>query len=496
MNGQRSSEYLEGLLHELLALPRETEWLEFKESYAGPQDIGEYISALANSAALAGKAAAYLVWGIRDSDHAVVGTTFEPQAARKGNEELESWLLRLLEPKIDFHFFRMETEAGPVVLTEIARAIHHPVRFAGREYIRVGSYKKNLKDYPEKERALWRIFDRTPFEDGVAFERATEEDVVRLLDWQAYFDLLNQPQPGTRLGVLQTLSSDELIRRSNAGGWDITNLGAILFAKRLDDFRSLRRKAVRVIHYGGSGRLDALKEREETKGYASGFEGLNAYVHALLPENEIIEQALRRTVPMFPMPAVRELLANALIHQDFSIAGAGPMVEIFDQRMEITNPGAPLIRIERFVDAPPRSRNDKLASLMRRLNICEERGSGIDKVVLQVELFQLPAPLFEQPGEATRATLFAHKSLKEMGRQERIRACYFHACLNHVLGKLVTNSSIRQRFGIPGHNASTASRLLGEAVDAGVIAVESNGGTRNRRYVPFWAAQANESPIV
>ena len=125
----------------------------------------------------------------------------------------------------------METEAGPVVLTEIARAIQHPVRFAGREYIRVGSYKKNLKDYPEKERALWRIFDRTPFEDGVAFERATEEDVVRLLDWQAYFDLLNQPQPGTRLGVLQTLSSDELIRRSNAGGWDITNLGAILFAK-------------------------------------------------------------------------------------------------------------------------------------------------------------------------------------------------------------------------------------------------------------------------
>ena len=88
MNGQRSSEYLEGLLHELRALPGETEWLEFKESYAEPQDIGEYISALANSAALAGKAAAYLVWGIRDSDHAVVGTTFEPQAARK---ETRNW---------------------------------------------------------------------------------------------------------------------------------------------------------------------------------------------------------------------------------------------------------------------------------------------------------------------------------------------------------------------------------------------------------------------
>ncbi len=496
MNGHRSSEYLAGLLQELRALPHETEWLEFKQSYADPQDIGEYISALANSAALAGKAMAYLVWGVRDNDHAVVGTTFEPRAARKGNEELENWLLRLLDPKIDFHFFRLETEAGPVVLTEVARATQHPVRFNGREYIRVGSYKKNLKDHPEKERALWRIFDRTPFEDGIAFERATEEDVVRLLDWQAYFDLLNQPQPMTRSGVLGALSSDDLIRRSDAGGWDVTNLGAILFGKRLEDFGSLRRKAVRVIHYGGSGRLNALKEREDTKGYACGFEALTAYVHALLPENEVIEQALRRTVPMFPMAAVRELLANALIHQDLSIPGAGPMVEVFDQRMEIANPGAPLISIERFIDAPPRSRNDKLASLMRRLNICEERGSGIDKVVLQVELFQLPAPLFEQPGEATRATLFAHKTLKEMGRQERIRACYFHACLNHVLGKPVTNSTIRQRFGIAEHNASTASRLLNEAVDAGFLVVEANGGTRNRRYVPFWAAQAGEGPAV
>ena len=261
-------------------------------------------------------------------------------------------------------------------------------------------------------------------------------------------------------------------------------------AKDLDDFRTLRRKAMRVIHYKGSGRLETLKEREVPRGYACGFEGLNEYIHALLPENEVIEQALRRTVAAFPIVAVRELVANALIHQDFSITGAGPMVEIFDQRLEITNPGAPLVDLDRLVDAAPKSRNDKLASLMRRFNLCEER--GIDKVVFQVELFQLPAPLFEMPGDATRATLFAPKALREMNRQERIRACYFHACLNYVLSKPVTNSSIRTRFGIPDHNASTASRLLSEAVEAGFIAVEEvNSGTRNRRYVPFWAAQTD-----
>ena len=159
MNGQRSSAYLDGLLHELCALPRETEWLEFKQSHGDPQEIGEYISALANSAALVGKAAAYLVWGVRDSDHAIVGTTFAPTVAKKGNEELESWLLRLLDPKVDFRFFRLDTDAGPVVLAEIVRAARHPVRFAGQEYIRVASYKKKLKDFPEKERTLWRIFD-------------------------------------------------------------------------------------------------------------------------------------------------------------------------------------------------------------------------------------------------------------------------------------------------------------------------------------------------
>ena len=168
MTSVRSPEYLASLLHELCGLPRETEWVEFKENDAEPQAIGEYISALANASALAGKAFAYLVWGVRDSDHAIVGTTFDPHTTRKGNEELESWLLRLLEPKIDFRFFVFEVNGCRIVLLEIARNVRRPVSFSGQEYIRVGSYKKKLKDFPEKERGLWRIFDQTPFEEGVA----------------------------------------------------------------------------------------------------------------------------------------------------------------------------------------------------------------------------------------------------------------------------------------------------------------------------------------
>lgn len=488
MTNDRSAAYLASLVNELRALPRETEWVEFKVNDAEPEAIGEYISALANAAALVGKAFAYLIWGVRDADHAVVGTSFDPHAARVGNEELESWLLRLLEPKIDFRFFRVLVEERPVVLLEILRAARHPVAFQGQEYLRVGSYKKKLKDFPEKERALWRIFDQTPFEDGVATERASPDEVLQLLDYPAYFDLLERPLPADRAGILAALTEDRLIRRGDAGGWDITNLGAILFAKRLDAFHALRRKAVRVIQYRGTGRVETLKEQTGSKGYACGFEGLIGYINGLLPANEVIGQALRKSVPMFPELAVRELVANALIHQDFFVTGAGPMVEIFDDRIEITNPGEPLVDTQRFVDTPPRSRNETLASLMRRFRICEERGSGIDKVVLEVELFQLPAPLFEKPDGFTRAALFAHKPLKAMDRAERVRACYLHACLRYVMRQPMTNTSLRERFGIVEKNASVASRLLNEAVEAGRIVIEDpDVGTRARSYLPFWA---------
>jgi predicted HTH transcriptional regulator len=429
VNSDPSAEYLVGLVRELCKLPAETEWVEFKVNVAEPQEIGEYLSALANSAALVGKASAYLIWGIENQSHRIVGTKFVPSGVRIGNEELENWLLRLLTPKIDFRFAQIEVDGVPIVLLQIDRAFRHPVQFQGHEFIRVGSYKKRLKDFPEKERALWRIFDKAPFEEGVAAEHLASDEILRLLDYPAFYELTARPLPSARDGILEGLSSEELIHPDGAGSWNVTNLGAILFAKRLEDFRALRRKAVRVIHYRHGSRVETLKEQVGSRGYASGFEGLIAFVNGLLPSNEIIQQALRKAVPMYPELAVRELVANALIHQDLFVTGSGPMVEIFEDRMEISNPGVPLVATDRFLDSPPRSRNETLASLMRRIGICEERGSGVDKVVFQTEYYQLPAPMFESSGESTRAVLFAHRPLSRMDRDDRVRACYLHACL-------------------------------------------------------------------
>lgn len=481
-------DYLLSLVQELRKLPEETEWVEFKHNKAEPQDIGEYLSGLANSAALLGKVKAYLIWGIEDANHSIVGTHFNPAAVKVGNQELESWLLQLLEPKIDFRFHRLDIDGQAVVLLEISAATRHPVRFQGQEFVRIGSYKKKLKDYPEKERALWRVFDHTPFERGIALEHVSGETVLQIIDSPAYFDLLNRPLPDGRAAILDALAQEALIQPDAAGGWNVTHLGALLFAKTLDHFPTVKRKAMRVIQYQGQGRLNTVREQIGGKGYANGFEELIGFINALVPTNEVIEQALRRSMPMFPELAVRELVANALIHQDLFATGTSPMVEIFADRMEITNPGEPLVDTRRFVDTPPRSRNEALASLMRRFGICEERGSGIDKVVAQVELFQLPAPSFEAPQGFTRAVLYAHRPLTKMDKADRIRACYLHACLKRVMGDYLTNTSLRERFGIEERNKAAVSRYIREAVEDGAIKLfDEEAAKKLMKYVPFWA---------
>lgn len=488
MSIDRPENDLYGILAELRKLPRETEWAEFKHNNAEPDEIGEYLSALANAAALTGKVHAWLVWGVDNDTHEIIGTSFSPAAVKVGNEELENWLLRLLSPKINFRFYALQANGKAVVLLEIGAAFRHPVQFKGMEFIRVGSYKKKLKDFPEKERELWRVFDRTPFEKEIAAESISTEEVLKLIDYPAYFELLSRPLPEGRDGILSALAADDMIALGKGGKWNITNLGAVLFAKRLADFRTLTRKAVRVVLYKGESRVETVREQEGSKGYAAGFEGLIGFVTNLLPSNEVIGQALRKQVPMFPDLAIRELVANAIIHQDFHLAGTGPMVEIFSNRMEITNPGLPLVQTDRFLDSPPRSRNEALASFMRRIGVCEERGSGVDKVVSQTEFYQLPAPLFETTDEHTRAVLYAHREFRAMDKADRTLACYLHACLRYVQRDYMTNTTLRQRFGIDEKNSSMVSRIIKDAIEAGLIRChDETVGSRARKYLPKWA---------
>jgi ATP-dependent DNA helicase RecG len=230
--------------------------------------------------------------------------------------------------------------------------LHQPVTFKGEALIRVGSHRKRLKAHPHIERRLWKAFVLGSFEDGVAADQLAPSDVLQLLDYPSYFRLMKMPLPEGRSGILEALSAEKMIASDYAGVWKISNLGAILFANEFTDFPALQRKAVRVIQYEGDTRVKTTKEQEGIRGYASGFAGLAGYINERLPSDEVIGQALRQTVKTYPELAVRELIANALVHQDFLVSGSGPTVEIFENRIEITNPGKPLVDPLRFVDSP------------------------------------------------------------------------------------------------------------------------------------------------
>ena len=488
MSIYRSDEYIISLVSELLKQPNETEWLEFKHNNCDKEMIGEYISALSNSAALNGKTTAYMIWGVDDSTHEILGTIFKPSTTSKGNEALENWLLRLLTPKIEFKFYEVKIEDKDIVLLEIAPAHRNPVIFQGVEYIRLNSHKKKLKELPEKERELWRVFDKIPFEKLIAVDDIDEGEVLEYLEYTKYFELLKLPLPESRASILEAFANDDLVQKDDNAKYSITNLGAILFAKDLTKFTNLKRKAIRVIQYKDNTKFETIKEIEGSKGYAVGFEGLIEYINNLLPSNEVIKQAFRENIRMYPELSIREVVANAIIHQDFFQSGNSVMIEIFTNRFEITNPGIPLVDTQRFLDSPPKSRNEALASFMRRIGVCEERGSGVDKIVLQSEIYQLPAPIFETRDGYTIAILFAHRELKDMDKQDKIRACYQHASLRYIQRDNMTNTSLRERFGIDTRNISMASKIIKDTLNEEQIYIyDESVGTRARKYIPWWA---------
>ncbi|MFA5864259.1 MAG: ATP-binding protein [Phycisphaerae bacterium] len=481
------SEELKQLVEHLRTQPTETEWLEVKHNNDNPQEIGEYISALSNSAALLRRNQAFILWGVNNDTHELVGTSFCPRQKKIGNEELENWLAHQLTPRIDVQIHEGKVGDIPVVLFEIQPAIHQPVSFSGIEYIRVGSYKKRLKEHPEKERLLWALSTEKPFEECVAAPNVSANDVLSLVDYTTCFRLLNIPLPDNRQAILDRLMTEKVIVRHSSDRFDITNVGAILFAANLSRFTRLTHKAPRVIIYRGENRTDTIKEQKGgSLGYAIGFTGLVSYITDQLPQNEQIEKAIRRQVRIYPEIAIRELVANALIHQDLNMHGTRPMIEIFTDRMEISNPGLPLINTLRFIDEPPQSRNEILAGMMRRMSICEERGSGVDKVIFHVEAFQLPAPDFRTTTKHTVAVLYGPRDFSKMDRQDRIRACYQHACLWYVSGKQITNQTLRDRLKIEKTNYPMASRIIRDTIDAELIRPMTGSG-KESGYVPFWA---------
>jgi ATP-dependent DNA helicase RecG len=347
-----------------------------------------------------------------------------------------------------------------------------------------------IRDDPDEERERHRVASCGSFAREIACACAAPPEVTALLDGDAFLRLLGRPVPSHTDELLQQLVEEDLLVARRDGRFDVRNAAAILCARDLSAFRHLRRKMVRVVTYPNARRDIILHEHVEPAGYATGFQSLVRYINTYTSRHQAIVGDRRGEPWAYPEELIREPLANALVHQDFSMRGDAPLVEIFSDRIELTNSGASLVPPERWLNALPRSRNEALAALMRRLGIGEGRGSGIDTVVRAAEQLRLPAPDFRVVTNRTRVVIFAPRSSAGMRREERLRAAYQQACLRWVSHQPMTNSSLRQRLGISERSRAMVSRVISDAVHAGLLKLfdPASKSRKFSQYVPFWAS--------
>ncbi len=332
---------------------------------------------------------------------------------------------------------------------------------------------------------------KTPqFEELHCSPLLPSHEVLNLLDYRSIFGLLNKPVPQNHDEILQWMQNERMIECIDGAGFYITNFGALAAAQNLNDFDSLSRKTIRLIRYQGVNKLITEKEYPGSKAYAIGFSGLIGFIRALLPGSEIIKNALRTETSVYPEVALREIIANALIHQDFTIRGSGPMIEIFDDRIEVSNPGKllPTKQLDRLIGTTPESRNEILAAAFRRYNICEERGSGFQKAVASIELFGLPPLRFYETENSFRVIMYSPRKFAEMTLDERIEAAYQHSIIKYFSSGGMTNTSLRERFRMGEKQTSQISRLIKEALDSKKIKLKDpTMGKKFALYIPYWA---------
>lgn len=455
--------------------PSETQNLEFKEAknQYDMTKLCHYCVALAN------EGGGHLLLGIQDKrPRAVVGT----QAfldVMDITEKLFAWL----EFRVDVEEIRHPD--GRVLVFIV------PSRLKGTAYHYKGTYfmRSGEELVPMSEEQLRKIFaeGQPHWLEQVCLPKISAQDVVELLDTQAFFELLKLPYPTTQESVLNKLVEERLIVAHN-GLFDILNIGAILLAKQLSKFPDIKRKAARVIVYQDKTKLNTLSDLIGDKGYAVGFVGFVQYVMDKLPQNETIKNVIRESVKLVPEEVIRELLANALIHQDFEMTGMSPVVEIYTDRVEIANAGEPIVPVERFIDGY-QSRNERLADLMRRFGICEEKSSGIDRVVKTAEIMQLPAPEFLSELNRTVVVIYGSRPFREMNGDDKVRACYQHCALQYVFRQQMSNQSLRERFGLSESSANTVSKIIADTIEQGLIKNDPTAPDSKRyaRYIPIWA---------
>lgn len=460
-------------------IPSELNEIDWKSGLSTKTErLAQHLSAFANQ-----KGGGILVFGV-DNNGDLLGV--DKQSIDKTVQVLGNIAANNLDHSISIEHDVLAFRGCSLLFVYVPEQSEKPVYLRSKtiydSFIR--SAGQTVKMSKQQVRTIIAESQGITFEQGIAKASLFAEDVLSLLNYQKFYQLIKKDVPGSLDSIISALSEFGFCVFNN-GFWHITNLGAILFARRLSDFPSLAGREVIVRRYKGSNNRVLDFEQKGSKGYAVGFENLIDFIHTLTGSESI--ETTREIIPTYPRVAIREFVANALVHQDFSINGIPITVEIFDNRLAITNPGAPLNDVNRLIDLPPHSRNEALAQSLFLLNICERRGSGIDRAVEAIEKMYLPAAKITKSDQHTRVLMFPKKELQDMSKQEKVLACYQHACLLYEDNKAINNQSVRERFKLDKNQSSVASRIIADTLDSGFIKYATDIQSKKyATYIPYY----------
>ena len=469
----------------LSPIPHELNELDWKSdiSSKGEQSLSKHISAFANHSQ-----GGYLVFGVNDAG-CVVG--IDQNKIKIIISKIGCIAREGLEPKILIDHAVTDFHGKTILFMYIKESIEKPVHLRGKgmeeSYIRSAASTQKMS----KQEIGWCLLKSKVlcFEEQDADSQHLPSEILNKLNIAAFFKLLDIRIPSSEQATLIKLEEYRLVKVSNEQ-YVITNLGVMLAAKNMPDFFTHARRGIRVICYKGASKIEASKDKTFDHGYAIGFDEILNYIQDHLPASEIIEDGFRKNIAVYPTVAIREILANAIIHQDFSIDCTHPRVEIFADRMEISNPGALILKtsVDRLFGST-HPRNELLARLMYKLRMCEDRGSGLLRTLMAIELYGLPPLKFDVSSTHFKVTLYAPKNYQDMSKQERIDACFQHCVLKYSSNEKMTNASLRKRLGISEKNYALASRIIKESIDQNKIKI-GNPEIKNAKYIyytPFYA---------
>lgn len=463
-------------------VPTELNEIDWKSGLSPKTDrIAQHICAFANL-----QGGGMLVFGINDSgSHFSVNKDDADFIIKQIGNVAQNNLSHAIKVEHDI----LEYENDALLFIYIPEQIEKPVHLRGKDlfncYCR--SAGQTVKMSQSQVKFLIAKSQGVSFEEQLALEGLKAFEIFKMLNYSKFFELIDKTVPKTNDAIIKTLTEYKFCKIST-DSWSITNLGAILFANNVEDFPGLRERSVIVRKYSGTNNLVQEFEQIGKFGYAVGFEGLVDFIskNTLSPENIGV---IRKSESIYPKVAIREFVANALVHQDFALTGIPITIEIFTNRISITNPGAPLNDVNRLIDLPPHSRNEQLAQSLFLLGICERRGSGIDRAIAAIEEKHLPPIKITKSEQHTRVFLYPPKKLTDMTKEEKIRACYQHACLLHESNMTINNQSVRERFEINKNNSSVASRIIADTLEAGFIKLSDTDIVSKKfaTYVPYYA---------